>query len=95
MAQMGMDTEQMGTLGKSMQREAGQLRTLAKQLDAQLRGAWWKGTDADRFRSDWDGNHRPGLEKLAAAFETVELHPEVIATSRGETAERDFDEVAR
>jgi uncharacterized protein YukE len=70
MAQMGMDTEQMGTLGKAMQREAGQLRTLAKQLDAQLRGAWWKGTDADRFRSDWDGNHRPGLEKLAAALET-------------------------
>lgn len=69
MAQMGMDTEQMGTLGKAMQREAGQIRTLAKQLDGQLRGAWWKGTDADRFRSDWDGNHRPGLEKLATALE--------------------------
>ncbi len=69
MAQLGMDPEQMGTLSKAMQRDAGQIRTLAKQLDGQLRGAWWKGTDADRFRSDWEGNHRSQLEKVAAALE--------------------------
>lgn len=69
MAQLGMDTEQMGTLGKAMQREAGQIRTLAKQLDGQLRSAWWKGTDADRFRSDWDGTHKVQLDKVASALE--------------------------
>ncbi len=78
MAQLGMDPEQMGTLQKAMQRDAGQIRTLSKQLDGQLRGAWWKGTDADRFRSDWDGNHRSQLEKVAAA---LEASAKVIATN--------------
>jgi uncharacterized protein YukE len=78
MAQLGMDTEQVATLGKTMQRDAGQIRTLAKQLDGQLKGAWWKGTDADRFRSDWDGTHRTQLEKLAAA---LEAQAKVIATN--------------
>jgi uncharacterized protein YukE len=78
MAQLGMNTEQMGTLQKAMQRDAGQIRTLAKQLDGQLRSAWWKGTDADRFRSDWDGNHRSQLEKIAAA---LEAQAKVIATN--------------
>ena len=73
MAQLGMDPEQMGTLQKTMQREAGQIRTLAKQLDGQLKGAWWKGTDADRFRADWDGTHRTGLERIAAALEAPPL----------------------
>jgi uncharacterized protein YukE len=78
MAQLGMDPEQMGTLQKTMQREAGQIRTLAKQLDGQLKGAWWKGTDADRFRADWDGTHRTGLERIAAA---LEAQAKVIATN--------------
>ena len=78
MAQLGMDTEQVAALGKTMQRDAGQIRTLAKQLDGQLRSAWWKGTDADRFRSDWDGNHRSQLEKIAAA---LEAQAKVIATN--------------
>lgn len=78
MAQLGMDTEQVAALGKTMQRDAGQIRTLAKQLDGQLKAVWWKGTDADRFRSDWDGGHRTQLEKLAAA---LEAQAKVIATN--------------
>jgi uncharacterized protein YukE len=78
MAQLGMDTEQVAALGKTMQRDAGQIRSLAKQLDSQLKGVWWKGTDADRFRSDWDGAHRTQLEKLATA---LEAQAKVIATN--------------
>lgn len=69
MAQLGLDPEQMTALQKLMQREAGGIRTIAKQLDSQLRGAWWKGTDADRFRSEWDGTHKAQLEKIAAALD--------------------------
>lgn len=71
MAQLGLDPEQMGTLQKAMQRDAGAIRALSKQLDGQLRSAWWKGTDADRFRADWDGNHRAQLEKVSAALESA------------------------
>ena len=78
MAQLGLDPEQMGTLQKSFQRDAGTIRTLAKQLDSQLRAAWWKGTDADRFRSEWDGTHRALLEKVSAA---LEAQAKVVATN--------------
>ena len=78
MAQLGLDPEQMGALQKAMQRDAGSIRTVAKQLDSQLRAAWWKGTDADRFRSDWDGNHRAQLEKVSAA---LEAQAKILATN--------------
>ncbi len=78
MAQLGLDPEQMGTLQKAMQRDAGAIRTLAKQLDGQLRSAWWRGPDADRFRSEWDGTHRSQLEKVAAALDAA---AKVIATN--------------
>jgi len=78
MAQLGLDPEQMGALQKSLQRDAGTIRTLARQLDGQLRSAWWRGTDADRFRADWDGNHRAHLEKVAAALESA---AKVVATN--------------
>lgn len=69
MAQLGLDPEQMGTLQKTLQREAGDMRTLAKQLDGQLKAAWWKGTDADRFRAEWDGTHKVQLERISVALE--------------------------
>ena len=78
MAQLGLDPEQMSSLQKAMQRDAGTIRSLSKQLDGQLRSAWWKGTDADRFRSDWEGNHRAQLEKVSAALDAA---AKVIATN--------------
>jgi len=78
MAQLGLDPEQMGTLQKAMQRDAGAIRTLSKQLDGQLRSAWWRGPDADRFRSEWDGTHRIHLEKVAAALDAA---AKVVATN--------------
>ena len=71
MAQLGLDPEQMGALQKMMQADAGEIRTLARQLDAKLRSAWWKGADADRFRAEWDGTHRAQLERVAAALESA------------------------
>lgn len=71
MAQLGLDPEQMLVLQKSLQREAGTIRTLSKQLDGQLKSAWWKGKDADRFRSEWDSGHRVQLEKVSAALEAA------------------------
>lgn len=78
MAQLGLDPEQMGALQKLMQRDAGEIRTLTKQLDSKLRAAWWKGTDADRFRAEWDSGHKAQLDKVAAA---LEAQAKVIATN--------------
>ena len=69
MAQLGLDPEQMTALQKAFQREATGIRSLGKQLDGQLKAAWWKGTDADKFRAEWDGSHKGQLEKIAASLE--------------------------
>ena len=71
MPQLGLDPEQMGVLAKSLQREAGSIRTLARQLDTQLRAAWWQGPDAEKFRGSWDGEHKAQLEKVAASLEAA------------------------
>lgn len=78
MPQLGLDPEQMGALQKALQRDAGAIRTLARQLDGQLRSAWWQGRDAERFRADWDGNHRAQLEKVSAALDAA---AKVVATN--------------
>ena len=78
MAQLGLDPEQMGALQKAMQRDAGQIRTLTKALDGKLRAAWWKGTDADRFRAEWDSGHKAQLDKVAVALEAA---AKVVATN--------------
>ena len=71
MPQLGLDPEQMGVLAKSLQREAGTIRALSRQLDTQLRGAWWQGPDAEKFRGEWDGDHRTQLERVATALDTA------------------------
>ncbi|MFM7069212.1 MAG: hypothetical protein ACKOYM_07100 [Actinomycetes bacterium] len=71
MPQLGLDPQQLGVLAKSLQRESGTIRTLARQLDGQLRAAWWQGPDADKFRSQWDGEHRTQLERVATSLDTA------------------------
>ena len=78
MPQLGLDPEQMGVLAKSLQREAGSIRSLARQLDTQLRAAWWQGPDAEKFRGSWDGEHKAQLEKVAASLESA---AQVVATN--------------
>lgn len=68
MAQLGLDTEAMGTLQKSLERDASTIASLTKQLNTQLRAAWWKGPDADKFRAEWEGTHRAQLDRLSAAL---------------------------
>jgi len=61
----------MGVLQKALVREAGTIRTLSRQLDSQLRGAWWKGPDAEKFRGSWDADHKTQLERVAAALDVA------------------------
>ena len=78
MPQLGLDPEQMGVLRTALQREAGTIRTLTRQLDGQLRAAWWKGPDAEKFRNEWTADHRAQLERVAVALDTA---AKVVATN--------------
>lgn len=71
MAKLGLDPEAMAALQKHMQADAGSITSLTKKLDGLLRAAWWEGSDATKFRSEWDGNHKAQLARVAAALEAA------------------------
>lgn len=71
MAKLGLDPEAMAALQKQLQSDAGMITSLTKKLDGLLRAAWWEGSDATRFRAEWDGNHRAQLAKVAAALDAA------------------------
>ncbi|MBS1837381.1 MAG: hypothetical protein JST64_06755 [Actinobacteria bacterium] len=71
MAKLGLDPEAMTTLQKQLQSDAATITSLTKKLDGLLRAAWWEGTDATKFRAEWDGNHRSQLARVATALDAA------------------------
>lgn len=71
MAKLGLDPEAMTALQKQLQSDAAAITSLMKKLDGLLRAAWWEGSDATKFRAEWDGNHRAQLARVATALETA------------------------
>ena len=61
MAQLGADVEQLDSLANRFNAVADELDGMVNQLGSQIHSAWWQGSDADRFRSDWDGQYRSNL----------------------------------
>ncbi len=58
----GADTEALRTMGAVCARRADVLDELEGRLSATLDGVEWTGEDAERFRADWAGIVRPGLQ---------------------------------
>jgi uncharacterized protein YukE len=71
MAKLGLDPEALTSLQKQLQADAGTITTLTGKLDGLLRAAWWEGSDATRFRGEWDGTHKAQLTRVAAALEAA------------------------
>ena len=67
MAQLGLDPEEMTALSRNMKSEAAKIESAAKSLDGRLRGVWWKGKDAEKFKGDWQG-HRKALAQVTQAL---------------------------
>jgi len=65
MAQLGLDPEQMAKLSKTMKSEADRIEGAAKTIGGQLRSVWWKGKDADKFTSRWEGQHNKAIMDAA------------------------------
>ena len=81
MAKLGLDPEAMSALQKQLQADAGAITSLTNKLDGLLKAAWWEGSDATKFRSEWDGNHRAQLARVAAALEAA---AQAVATNVGQ-----------
>jgi hypothetical protein len=66
----GADVEQLRTLARQFSKTADMLQQQSQQLSGHINNSpAWKGQDASRFRSDWNGNHRALLQKTAARLQ--------------------------
>ncbi len=71
MAQLGLDPEQMKTLSNLMKSKASEIDTIVSTIGGKVTGTWWKGKDADKFRSDWSSTHSKSLKNAASALKEV------------------------
>jgi uncharacterized protein YukE len=68
MAFIGMDVDAVRNLANQLNSKADEIDTIMNTLSSQLDGTQWVGTDADGFRSDWQGTHRAQLSAVAGAL---------------------------
>jgi uncharacterized protein YukE len=68
MAQLGADVEQLDQLSRKLREEGSKLESTVGQISGQIKSTWWKGTDADTFKSEWDGQFSAQLRNVATAL---------------------------
>jgi uncharacterized protein YukE len=71
MAQLGADVEELDRLARKFDEEAQQISQATQQISSQVQSTWWKGSDAERFKSEWNGNYAAQLRKIAEALKQV------------------------
>ncbi|MDQ1056265.1 hypothetical protein QFZ23_000166 [Arthrobacter globiformis] len=69
MAFWGADTQQLKNLGNKLQAGSNEIEKQKSLLTKVLEGTDWKGPDADKFRSEWNGQHAAALAKVAQALD--------------------------
>lgn len=69
MAIWGADIAQLKTLGTKLQAGSSEIDNQKSLLTKVLAGTEWRGPDADKFRSEWDGQHVAALTKVAQALQ--------------------------
>ncbi|MFC0456285.1 hypothetical protein ACFFGR_06940 [Arthrobacter liuii] len=66
----GADIEQLRTLAQQFSKTADLLQQQSTQLSSQINNnPAWKGADAQRFRSDWNSNHRTLLQQTVTRLQ--------------------------
>ena len=71
MAQLGADVEQLEMLGRKFDEEGQKIETTISSITSQVASTWWQGTDAERFRNQWESTDtstlRQVIQRLQAA----------------------------
>lgn len=69
MAIWGADIAQLKTLGTKLQAGSSEIDKQKSLLTKVLAGTEWRGPDADKFRSEWNGQHVAALAKVSQALQ--------------------------
>lgn len=67
--QLGMDVEAGAQLAKTFQKKGSEIGDAINAIDRQLNSTWWKGSDAEKFKSEWNGTHKANLKKAQTALD--------------------------
>jgi uncharacterized protein YukE len=68
---LGANLEELTRFSNELDRVATTLTQLNNDLGRKLHEVWWKGADADSFRSRWDTTHAHTLKQIVAALQTA------------------------
>jgi ABC-type transporter Mla subunit MlaD len=71
MAYFGQDIEQVQQLANQLNTKAGEIEHLISQLTATVDSIDWQGPDAERFRSDWKGQHTGQLRAVVSSLQSA------------------------
>lgn len=71
MALYGQDIEQVKQLAAQLNSKAGDIQNVISQLTSKVNSVEWRGPDAERFKSDWQGQHVPQLKQIVTALQTA------------------------
>lgn len=71
MAQLGADVEALDQLARRFDEEAAKIEQTVSIISSQVNSTWWQGTDADRFRSDWESAHTSALRQVAEQLKSA------------------------
>lgn len=71
MAQVGMDIEQIRSVGAQLKGQAGQIEGVISAIEGLISQAIgnWTGNDANQFQDWWNSQHRPALQAAREAIE--------------------------
>jgi len=86
MTKLGADVEALDTLSRKFDEESGKIQQAITMIASQLSAAWWEGPDAQRFREDWESNHRQALQRLGEALTQAANHCRTQANQQREVS---------
>ncbi len=71
MAYFGQDVAQVQQMAGQLTIRADDIARMIAQLSSIVDAVDWQGPDAERFRSQWQGEHRTALNAVVAALHTA------------------------
>lgn len=69
MALYGQDIDQVRQLGTQLNSKASDIESVISQLTSAVNSVQWMGPDAERFKSDWEGQHVRQLRQVVSALQ--------------------------
>lgn len=65
---LGADVEALDSLARRFDEESNMIKQAISTIGNQIQQTWWQGSDADRFRNEWESTDRSQLQRIAEAL---------------------------